>query len=269
MKSPFQPFAPAAALTEKRVIPRKVRSTAMYNILRSNFPLLTWLALGSLVQGLVSLFLPSQYALVPVVCYLSQRILRTAFMYFGLIRGEHMAEVLPGRFTAQIPGRDGSPPQQPGDQEITIIILATRSNHPLGVFAPGYAGVYREMGKMIADLHTGKEKYGFLGNTAWQAIAEQSENNQIMTLMYFRSVDDLHNYAHGPLHRKAWEWWNSITKDHPHLSIMHEVYHAPKGHWENIFVNNHLTGIANTVARVDIDGQKMRPLFDASHNDSY
>jgi hypothetical protein len=24
---------------------------------------------------------------------------------------------------------------------------------------------------------------------------------------------------------------------------MHEVYHAPKGHWENIYANNHLTGI--------------------------
>ncbi len=24
---------------------------------------------------------------------------------------------------------------------------------------------------------------------------------------------------------------------------MHEVYHAPKGHWENIYANSHLTGI--------------------------
>lgn len=67
---------------------------------------------------------------------------------------------------------------------------------------------------------------------------------------------------------------------------MHEVYHAPKGHWENIYVNNHLTGLgmhlkpprcpsrciadtdtlsplANTTARMTLDGQSIRPLFDA------
>lgn len=39
------------------------------------------------------------------------------------------------------------------------------------------------------------------------------------------------------------EWWNSITKAYPYLSIMHELYHAPRGHWENIYANNHLTGL--------------------------
>lgn len=53
----------------------------------------------------------------------------------------------------------------------------------------------------------------------------------------------MHRYAHSPLHREAWNWWNSITRTHPHLSISHEVYHAPKGCWENIYVNYHLTGI--------------------------
>jgi hypothetical protein len=103
-----------------------------------------------------------------------------------------------------------------------------------------------------------------------------------MVLVYFRSREELEAFAHGPSHRQAWDWWHSITATHPHLSIMHEVYHAPAGHWENIWINNHLSGIgelssclgcreedmltivAATVARMDgPDGQRLRPLFEA------
>jgi heme-degrading monooxygenase HmoA len=67
--------------------------------------------------------------------------------------------------------------------------------------------------------------------------------NGFMTCCYFRSVEDIHRFAHSPIHREAWDWWNSIIESHPHLSIMHEVYSAPKKNWENIFINYHLTGI--------------------------
>lgn len=73
--------------------------------------------------------------------------------------------------------------------------------------------------------------------------ADRSAANQVMFATYFRTLEDVHAYAYSPLHREAWEWWNKITKSHPHLSIMHEVYQAPKKHWENIYINNHLTGI--------------------------
>jgi hypothetical protein len=82
-----------------------------------------------------------------------------------------------------------------------------------------------------------------LGATSWMEISERTTANQQMVATYFRTLEDVHAYAHSPLHREAWEWWNRITKSHPHLSIMHEVYQAPKHHWENIYINNHLTGI--------------------------
>jgi len=77
-------------------------------------------------------------------------------------------------------------------------------------------------------------------------MTKRDPSNQIIAIRYFHTIEDLHNFAHDPLHRKAWDWWNRITKTHPFLSIMHEVYHAPKGHWENIFINNHLTGIGKS-----------------------
>jgi len=96
--------------------------------LRDSFNLFTWLVLGAVLQGLASLYLSPRYVLLPVIGYLLHRALWTLFMYRGLVRNPHMDEVMIGKFTAQIPGRDGSPPQQAAEQDITVIILAARSN---------------------------------------------------------------------------------------------------------------------------------------------
>ena len=58
-----------------------------------------------------------------------------------------------------------------------------------------------------------------------------------MTVYYFRSMAGLHKFAHAPAHRAGWNWWNRTVKEHPHISIMHEVYEAPAGAWESIYVN--------------------------------
>ncbi|KAK1753167.1 hypothetical protein QBC47DRAFT_348657 [Echria macrotheca] len=261
MKSTMQLFPPGASFTRPRA---NVGSIAALNVLRDNFSLFTWLAIGAFFQGLSTLILPPRYALLPTVGYLTYRLLHTGLMYLGLVRNPSMDDVVMGKYTAQIPGRDGSPAQKPSEQDITVIILAARSNHPFGFLAPGYAKIQSDIGAMIAELNREADKNGYLGESSWISLTEKETSNQVMVLCYFRSVEDLHAFAHGPRHRKAWDWWNKITKDHPHLSIMHEVYHAPKGHWENIYVNNHPTGIANTVARVNIDGQKMRPLYAAN-----
>jgi hypothetical protein len=85
-----------------------------------------------------------------------------------------------------------------------------------------------------------------LGATPWLGIGERSTANQLMFATYFRTLEDVYVYAHSELHREAWNWWNNITKSHPHLSIMHEVYQAPKNQWENIYINNHLTGFGGS-----------------------
>ena len=50
-------------------------------------------------------------------------------------------------------------------------------------------------------------------------------------------MDGLLAFSTGPAHRDGWNWWNRVVKEHPHLGIMHEVYDAPPGAWENIYVN--------------------------------
>jgi hypothetical protein len=134
----------------------------------------------------------------------------------------------------------------------------------MGIFGPGFQVLGNYMNQMQAQLADNAIQYNCepinsylfvllarfnaflntdLGATSWLGIGERSTANQLMFATYFRTLEDVHAYAHSPLHREAWGWWNNITKSHPHLSIMHEVYQAPKNHSENIYINNHLTGI--------------------------
>lgn len=55
-------------------------------------------------------------------------------------------------------------------------------------------------------------------------------------LSYWKDIDHLRAFAHGDAHRAGWDWFNAF-KGHPHIGIMHEIYSAPQGHWENIYHN--------------------------------
>lgn len=56
-------------------------------------------------------------------------------------------------------------------------------------------------------------------------------------ISYWRSIDHVQAYAHSPLHRKAWLWWDKTLRQHKHIGIMHEVFEAPKGMWEAVYIN--------------------------------
>ncbi|ODM23776.1 hypothetical protein SI65_01365 [Aspergillus cristatus] len=241
-----------------------VSAIVTHNFLRDTFTIQTWLLIGAALQSLLTIFLPLPYAILPAICLLSWRAMHTVLMALGYIRNTNMNGVVWGKFSAQVPGRDGMLPEKGAAEDVTVIMLGARSNHPLGIFGPGYQQVGDFMNKMLAQLEGNAEEYGFLGSTTYLEATARQTSNQSITVCYFRSIEEMHRYAHSPLHREAWNWWNSITRTHPHLSISHEVYHAPKGCWENIYVNYHLTGIANM--RIDVKSSEggVRPIVDAS-----
>ena len=78
----------------------------------------------------------------------------------------------------------------------------------------------------------------------------------------------MQKYAHSEGHRKGWDWYTKNKKRYPHLSIYHEMYHVPKGHWETIYENSHITGLHTTTqAYTDAaTGEKLwaSPVVDAS-----
>jgi hypothetical protein len=68
-----------------------------------------------------------------------------------------------------------------------------------------------------------------------------------MTIFYFRSLSGVHKFAHGPIHRKGWDWWSRNGKEHPEISICHEVYEADAGRWENVYLNYRPMGLGTYI----------------------
>ena len=95
---------------------------------------------------------------------------------------------------------------------------------------------------------------------------------ETMVIQYWRSIQDLHAFAHSPIHCETWAWWESITKTHKHLAICHEVYAASSKQWETVYVNCEPTGLgATTFLAKEHSDQKgveedvwVSPLRDAS-----
>ena len=75
-----------------------------------------------------------------------------------------------------------------------------------------------------------------LGKTPALLAMEEDCNNTMVWISYWKSVDHLHAFAQGDVHRAGWDWWNG-NKKYPHIGIQHEMYYAPRGHWENIAYN--------------------------------
>ena len=61
--------------------------------------------------------------------------------------------------------------------------------------------------------------------------------NALVTISYWKDIEHLHAFAHGPIHRLGWDWWNAENHKYPHIGIMHETYAVPKNSWENIYQN--------------------------------
>jgi Domain of unknown function (DUF4188) len=120
------------------------------------------------------------------------------------------------------------------------------------------------MDRMQSELNADAAKYGMLGASTWLENG-RSTQNELMIVMYFKSADDIHEYAHGPLHREAWNWWNKTMTKHKHIAIWHEIFVAPAKHWESIYVNTKPTLMGATSYPIKTpEGTKWQsPIVDA------
>ncbi|CAK7216523.1 hypothetical protein SCUCBS95973_002828 [Sporothrix curviconia] len=271
----FPPLLPPA---DKR--PPSQFWSSSETFLRDVFQLQTWVALGALLQAALLLFLPLGWAVIPVGVYLASRIVNTLLIWGQLRPNPYMAGVLTQKTSAQFPGSTA-----PGQQPLVVIQLAGRSNHALGSAHPHFQKIVKYFEAMVHDLEADAannrdddDDYGYLGAKTFLAN-ERLASNEIMVLIYFRSYEGLHRFAHaaGGTHREAWTWWNTVLmgkgSTNGHLfSIMHEVYEMPAQHWESIYINYHPTSFGAASFREDVvdpvtgakKTQWVRPLVDAS-----
>ena len=259
-------FITLVSPSDKR--PPKSDSAALESIIRDNFTISTWLCFGAVAQGLLFLAI-GRLALTPAVALLLYRALEAYAQSIGWKHNETMDGIINKKFSTVFPDELGQFGNQPSNQDVVVFLVGTRFNHPLGMFAPGAQEETAYFTSMIKDLEEhGHDDFGFLGSTSWLNMGDRKTSSEIMEVMYFRTTEGLHKFAHSEIHRKAWDWWNKTVKEHPHLSIWHETYQVPAGNWESIYVNSHVSGINSTAHKFTDEktGQEAwaRPIVDAS-----
>ncbi|KAJ5912694.1 hypothetical protein N7504_001577 [Penicillium tannophilum] len=238
-------------------------------IIRDSMTLSSWLLIGGLLQGLGWMAL-GPVTILPTVLILLYRLVDNLLMAFHITRNRYMEDAIRAKYSPQIPYPDGSFGNVPSREQIVVFHLGSRSNHPLGIFAPGMKGLRDSALEMVKDMYTDPDKSGLLGSTRWTK-QEDAAGNETKTVFYFRDYDSLHRFAYGELHMKGVRYWNKITKSNPHLAIYHETYVVPRGNWEAIYINCKPTGLGDTWFQFCDKQDKnsvthglMRPIVDAS-----
>ena len=100
--------------------------------------------------------------------------------------------------------------------------------------------------RLVVTAH----KYIRPGQDPTLVASEDDCSNIVAFLSYWRSTEHLHTFAQSDIHRAGWDWYNAHAKQYPHIGIAHEVYSAPKGHWENITHNMKPFGIGEGLGRL-------------------
>lgn len=260
----FVGLVPAA---EKRPASNFFGRAGIVNLLRNNFTIETWMCFGAVMQSLLFL-VGGRLALIPALAFLLYRAFSTYAMSIGLIHNTYMDGIIQKKFSTAFPDETGHYGNKPANNDVVVFLIGTRFNHPMGLLAPGAKELSDFFVKMEKDLDEHSEEFGFLGSTSWLNSSDRTTSSEIMAVCYFRTTEGLHEFAHSPYHRVGWDWWNRTMKEHPHLAIYHETYHVPKGNWESIYVNSHISGINSTTHRItdEMTGQDAwaRPIVDAS-----
>lgn len=239
---------------------------------KDSFSLPTLLAIGALVQAVISVLLPARYALLPLLLLLGHAIITAILESTNPKRNSFAADIIPGRVTAQLPSATtGLYGSKPASEPFVVFHLGVRFSHPLGMLSPGAKEIGQYFLSMTEALNTRTGEFGMLGSSTWRAN-ERAANNTMLTVFYFRDVEGLNRFAHDPVHRAAWDWYRNFAKKggHTHLGVFHETFTTRPGGYETVYVNMPpvMMGAANVRVK-GVEGQKegeeayARPLISA------
>ncbi|KAE8154313.1 hypothetical protein BDV25DRAFT_136006 [Aspergillus avenaceus] len=250
----FKPLLqPYAAPKDGTPQPLPISKSSKFVAIRDTLTLSTWLLLGGLLQGLALTAL-GPYTLVPTVLVLLYRTVDHLLMIYKITPNRYENGVINQKYTAQHPNASGNFTSL-ASESIVVFHLGARSNHPLGIFAPGMKKLADRAESMTKEMTADPVKYGLLGVSSY-IKQDNPAGNEVMSIYYLRDYEALHAYAHGPLHLDTMRWWGEIAKDHTHIGIYHETYIVPKGGWENIYANCPPTGMGATFFPVSGEGEK-------------
>jgi heme-degrading monooxygenase HmoA len=232
-----QPLKPMLGSFNKRPVTQVARTpklTSLFQQLGSNFSFSTLLLVGACLQSILVLTLPARYALLPACFLLLLRASDSILITLELKSNPYIQDVIPGRATALLPNEEGQV-TAPVQNKVAVMMLGAKSNHPLGVFAPTFREVGEHLFKMN-DAFDSEPPNGFMGQTSFERKDERGAR-EFVFISYWRSIEDLHVFAHSGLHRETWLWWEKNLKKMNAVGINHEIYEAQPGAFENVYVN--------------------------------
>jgi heme-degrading monooxygenase HmoA len=240
-----------------------------FDILQITFSISTWLLLGGIVQGSILLIHPKIISLLPAIFLLLIRLIDNCLMAFNLKKNIYMTGVIKNKVAGVSIDSNGQPTAKP--DKIAVLLLGAKSNHPFGVFAPGFDKLGDYLAKMLKDLDANAAAKGFLGQTVYTRRDERGAL-EINNIMYWKDLASIHEFAHSPLHREAWQWWEATLKEHDYIGINHEIYEAESGAWETLYGNFQPTGYGATSHLMNngklesgvVPDQWVSPLVDAN-----
>ena len=97
------------------------------------------------------LLVPKVYALTPAFFVLVIRAVDTLLVTKGLKPNPYLQKVLPKRTTAQVLDGDGNF-NGAGQEKVAVLLLGSKTNHPMGIFAPDFAKVAGYFTEMLNEL---------------------------------------------------------------------------------------------------------------------
>jgi len=109
-----------------------------------NFSLTTLILVGARLEATLALVFPTHpsiYLLPPFFLLLAQ-LTHSLLIHFSLISNPYLCDVFFGRRTAIVPDQNGII-NDTGKENVTIVLLGAKSNHPFGVFAPEFLKTFK------------------------------------------------------------------------------------------------------------------------------
>ena len=200
MSAAGKPFISLVEPTKERPVSAFWGPSGFTSLLRDNFSITTWLLFGAVAQGALFLAI-GRLALLPAASVLIYRALVAYAQSTGYLHNPYMDGVLLQKFSAQMPDEIGDHGSKPASQDIVVLLIGTRINHPLGLLAPGAKEMGEFFPQMVKDLDKHAEEFGFLGLTSWVNTGNRTTNGELLDVAYFRTTEGLHKFAHSEYHR--------------------------------------------------------------------
>ncbi|RMZ88911.1 hypothetical protein DV736_g3871, partial [Chaetothyriales sp. CBS 134916] len=215
----FQSHLPPTTTCPKSQLFEVPKLVAFLRNLRNNFSLSTWLLIAAVLATLLSSIIPKAFIVAPALILLVSRFSWTAAVAAGLLPNPYLKGAIHVRTS---------------------------------IFSPNAKDLFDRFTNMVKKLDetlsspATAAQSGYLGGASF----ERRDINgcfETVFISYWRSAEDIHNWAYGPVHREAWEWWNRLTmQESKHIGINHEIFVAGKGDWETVYINHQPTLLGAT-----------------------